>query len=794
MALAGAGAPRADLDVSIPPGSTLEWGRSFPAASPAPGPLFPAAPRPGETREGRTRALPAAPARGVSSTFGLLRILTWDLAAHLAWVQGGWPELAGPRTGAAAHLPEASEPLYWISVSTLLRRLLHPALVPGPEVTAHLVELGEPVLPLLDLAGRQRGLEALCDDVRLRIAPGSSASRQPLPQRDARGRMLASFVLAELVAAHPYDPDAGFGARLFLMGGELEEQVRAHTAHPDPFTRRNAVQALGRYGTKGAAEALLQLAASTHDDVVLVRALAGLPDRPGGLDVQPLVERLAREQDPMRRAALAGALGRLARREALDAVLALAQEARRANDSDLLVTAVAALARIPASAQDRELARFLASLERAARTRPANFREPAPASPVTADLPGSTHTRGDLLAQLATLARARLDLDEQAMGDVLALRGPGGATGRGRFGSGALGQLLPPAQLLWLETAARCGPRGEAALAEIARDGGTDPSARAVALLHLPRDERAAISIAILEQPSSLELAARALELLSEDGHARTEALCRGILTRHAALPPGSGSPEERQLALVALRTLAARGALDGDLLLAFEPLLAAPGRLDDSARRARLHARALELVLAARRASADTALEAPIRALVEYARSIRASPQLELVAPEVPAARIRAQLSDLRRRPRADEALLTATAEALVAILVGHAAPQRRGAGTRIDPPVPLEPELLLALGRLASFPALALLERLAATPDSPQRAAACLALALAAHRPAAPTLARALFSPDPFTRLAAAESLRHLTGLEEPIDWYAAPAPERAAAAERLHARLPR
>src|SRR5690606_40522496 len=120
----------------------------------------------------------------------------------------------------------------------------------------------------------------------------SRAWRRPLPAPDARRRMLSACVLSELTAAHPYDPDAGFGARLFLLGEEAFELLRAYTQHPDPFTRRNAVAALGRYGTRDAARALVVLAATSDDDVVLVRALAALGPQRGLLDAAPLARRL----------------------------------------------------------------------------------------------------------------------------------------------------------------------------------------------------------------------------------------------------------------------------------------------------------------------------------------------------------------------------------------------------------------------------------------------------------------------------------------------------------------------
>lgn len=798
-----AGPARLDLDVSIPPGSALEWGRAFPALAPRERPLLAPASDPAPEDPGRTRA-PARVVeleRGLGSSFGLLRVLTWDLAVHLEWVRGGWPEVVEPRTGGSAGLPASSEPLYWIGVSTLLRRLLHPALVPGPEVSAHLVELGEPLLPLLEIARGQRGLEKLCDDVRARIQADSRVWRRPLPAADARRRMLSAFVLDELTTAHPYDPDAGFGARLFLLGGEALELVSDYTQHPDPFTRRNAVAALGRDPSRAAARALVVLAATSDDDVVLVRALAALGAHRELVDGAPLARRLERETDPVRRVALAAALGRLREREGLGPVLALAEAARKQGDSDLLVGALAALARIPAGPADRDLVRFLESLESASRARPQSFREDAPASPLTADRPFGARTRGDLLAQLATLARARLALDERAQRDVLALRG---AAPRERgvvlpAAGGALGGLLAPAQLLWIETAAQCGERGVALLDELARDPAADLQARAHALAHLPPARRAEAALALLADPAqALELAARALELLERDRDARRLPLCRALLARWAGRPPASGSPAERQLWLLSLRTLEAAAALGPDELHALLPHLSLAPRPRAASLAERLRERARATVRRALASPSEPEQEPALRELIDFARAIGANPMLADVSSDVLAAQFRRVLLDLRRRPRVDEPAADAAADALVEVLLGHGLWKLRGGTTRIDPPVPLEEELLLALGRLADPRALEALTHLARTPDSPLQAPACLALALTPHRPAAPSLLEALVealrSPTPFTRLAAAESLRHLTSLEEPLDWYTAPERERTAAIERLRAGLAR
>ena len=119
---------RADLDVAVPPGSPLFWIRSFPAATPVPGPLFPER----STRsaklshESEVRERPGSDAATrVATATGLLRITTWDLAGEVSWV----PRAA--RAYGAGHQflrsPTPGYGMYWTSI--MLELQLVPCLV-----------------------------------------------------------------------------------------------------------------------------------------------------------------------------------------------------------------------------------------------------------------------------------------------------------------------------------------------------------------------------------------------------------------------------------------------------------------------------------------------------------------------------------------------------------------------------------------------------------------------------------------------------------------------------------------
>src|SRR5262245_61844215 len=96
--LLGAAPLRRDLDVGVPPGSPLEWTGSFPAYTPPRKALFPTTPAEEPPSDpARTSAKPARAEIDVrfANAFGQVRILTWDLGAHLEWTQ----KPANPTTG-----------------------------------------------------------------------------------------------------------------------------------------------------------------------------------------------------------------------------------------------------------------------------------------------------------------------------------------------------------------------------------------------------------------------------------------------------------------------------------------------------------------------------------------------------------------------------------------------------------------------------------------------------------------------------------------------------------------------
>ncbi|MCI0633935.1 MAG: hypothetical protein L0206_08490, partial [Actinobacteria bacterium] len=123
---------------------------------------------------------------------------------------------------------------------------------------------------------------------------------------------------------------------------------------------------------------------------------------------------------------------------------------------------------------------------------------------------------------------------------------------------------------------------------------------------------------------------------------------------------------------------------------------------------------------------------------------------------------------------------------------LLGYQPPRTSRASAEFHVPVPLEEEILLALGRTRATSAVEALTDFLANRRNDLRSVACLALGLTDDEDAAAELGPFLVDPEPFTRWCAYLAIAHLARIEAPIDWMYAPEEERYAAAQGVWKRL--
>ncbi len=785
----GAASPPRDLDVAVPPGSPLEWSAAFPAYTPPRRPLFArSGPKePGREAEQRSSSKLARSEADVrfANAFGQVRILTWDLGAHLEWTM----RPVAPTSGHGSLRPpppQYGEPLYWISLAPLLRLLLHPDALSRAETLAHLVELGEAVLPVLGAAAGERDLAPACAELRALIRPDSGALPVPPAGATPRERMLARFVLEECLRDHPLDPSDDFGRRLFLFAEEAEPLLCAYAQHPSLELARNAVSALGRYETRSAVQFLAGLAARVEDPVTLVRALAALGRFRGPLEAGALVARLERTSEPVQRAALIGALGRLGARDAAPALLALGEKARRAEDSDLLMQVLAAFARTAWAQPQPEIAAFCTRV--AGEARALGERSPVTMKP---DLPDPPTLRADILAQLALLARTQaVPPDERARAEVVALARPAPLDPRlselGQGGTDPLGSIPAAVRFLYLDGLARAGPAGLEQLASLARRAELESALRGRALALLTYDQRGTLAATLLnDETTPVELRVQALEVLIADVHPRATELCKAQLARPVlsqARPPAG----ELYLALRAVRFLSETEKLGARDLLPLYPLVQRPPAAR-AAQVVELRARLVELVEAARAGEKEKALAARAAELFDWVLEQRLNALLDLGARDAHVDALLRMLEDLPG-PRDEPVVGDALVRPLERLLLGGEVEVEDPGRALFQPLVPLAEEVLLALGRTRDPLAVELVLSVLASGARELRAHACLALGMCAQPALAERLLPALLDEDPFVRFCASEGLRQLTGREATLDWMTAEPAARQAAAEEL------
>ena len=787
-----------DLDVAVPPGSPLDWTRSFPSTTPSSGPLFAHTPDAGDpaVNGNRTSSAPADAGMDVqtSSAFGLVRILTWDLAVHLTWVQSMPSPSDGPTTGRSGYhppLPQAGDALYWMTTAALLRLLLHPQAVSQAEVVGHLVEIGEPSLAILEAASGEQSLSETTMTLEMLIRPARDAAPEPQPHDDPVAAMRLRFVFEELSTHFAHNPVTGFCERIFLFGDEFLPEVEAYSDDPNAFVRRNAVAALARYRDVDAIQRLVEVATTSKDPVALVRACAGIGRYRGKVSTAGLLERLKTTADPTLRVALCAALGRTREEEAVPALLDLGEEAFP-KDADMLMAVLSSLAEMQPRKERLGVLKFAARIQRAAQKNPKEFAAQVEPTGLAADSVDAIEMRGEILEQLAVILRVRLDPSDQGLRRrVLGMRSrkAGGAGGQGWFLSthtnDSLRDVHPPVRFLYLATLRGCGEDGVKALAEVAVDKRTEPALRGFAIGHLPWDDQVRVIGDILaDDTEDIAMRIQAFEAAVGVNHPELVAMGKAILEEVATLEPGGGGAEQRYLGLAAVRGLSRRGVLEvSDLLPLLAHVRSERSSFDRLPEELRDHVEAL--VRRAAQGAQKVELDERINALVEIVLKNSMNPFLT----EDTRARDRKHVLGLISGAPAhkiDANYLELVAQSILDFLLGYEAEKRNRALGEFAPVVKLEEEILLALGRTGKPQALELLLGVLSNRRNRHRGVACLALGMLGQAGGERTLASFLLDGDPFVRYCAYRSLSNLTGKDSAVDWMYGDGQERAKAAE--------
>ncbi|MBK8098767.1 MAG: HEAT repeat domain-containing protein [Planctomycetes bacterium] len=780
--LAAPGPSPRDLEVAVPPGSPTAWARWLPALTPARGPLFPTTPA-RVPKGGTVVAAPKLPLDPRLGGAGVLRITTADVVGHLTWVNGP-KEPTGPLTGAGGRaIPAISGASQWLGIAAFLRLMLHRQQVSEAEIIAHLVEIGEPSLWAATAAGGEAGIEGAARQVRLRVEKRRGGSAVPVGATP-RETMLLRFCGEELGAAHPFDPEAAFGRRLFVLAAEMEPLlIRWLLTDAEPFLVRNATAALARYRTPTAQAALVMAAATTTDDVVLMRALAALEP---GCDAGPILKRLSANTDAVETAALIAALGRIGASVALPEIVGRARRALR-EDPDLLMTALVALCRIPVPLDDKQVTDFAATVRRAARGNRDRF-EVAHGAREAPDFPDPGSLRAETLEQLAACLRVRLGTVATATGELHELLGESRSVRAGAaYENRPISVFWPAAQIPVVETLPRMADDGQRVLRALVEDDRSDPVLRVAALAQLPPSVRGPMAETLLTAVAAapIELRLAAVQVLDFDGAAGLVERGKRLLGLDAPRPAGA-SAQDRQLLMSVVQALDRRSAWQAADLLPWLPMLRAVAAAPDPARhRAWLLAAGEALVASVADGLKGKELATRVAELVDRVIAERVDPRFSAASRKATIEYVEGLLAAVRKA-RGNAAYHQVVARAIADYFVPDPGVSVLSSMHEFTAFVPLEEAILTALGRTREPEAVAALRELLADKTLPVRAHVCLAAAMTGDLSLLQPLARLLLDDDGFVRLCAHEALRQLTRRDVQCDWLYGTVAERGAAAQ--------
>jgi len=487
-------AVEADIDVTVPPGLPPEWVRFLPSPVLTDLGLIPRR-RQATQQQGSVTSVPqerrAGYTGGVDSSFGFSGILTIDLPLHFNWAVSKitlTPKYR-PLTGSGAkgegwrYPPEFPLHLYWLSIATMLRRAVHPALVSSVGTVEYLILIGEPAYIAARNSRGEGALRWIAKEVERQVGPFPTGTPRASGGMNPYQKLIHKLALVELASGFPYSPARRFARRLMSLAGEGLTPVLHYSRQKHLFVRRNAVSLLAKYPNQQASVRLRELLRS-RDRVIRNRALQALVDR-RDLASAPWLRSALRKNDRGLQFLAATALGKLRDVGAIKQLVSYASNNR--TDPDALWAAVPAIGRI--GKPNKKVLRLLVGLERQLRGNRLQFGQGNPIYPPPVR---DRLTKADVIAQMCRISRMALGdpvarkalLEEIRQGRGQAKKAK--ATDRRgnliRQRGNVLKAIASPNLFLVCDILRRQGSAGNKLLLEVVNDAIEQPAVRAYAL------------------------------------------------------------------------------------------------------------------------------------------------------------------------------------------------------------------------------------------------------------------------------------------------------------------------
>lgn len=785
--------PVFDLDTDVPVGPPADWARGAPVQTP----IFPSVRTQARFRsptasgpavdtavEPRTPTV-ATDIRSLKS-LSLNEIVTVDVVSHIPWTDPGGKYATGsPGGGGRAKSIQEWERVYWVGLVPLLRVLLHPEQVPRIEATAHLIELGDAALPAARAGLSEGALRDICSEVGGTVGTPPSGNIKYLEGSSPYEKMMFRFVANELAAANPYDPQGNFGRKLEMIGDEVVPYILAYTSHEHATIRRNAVSALALLRARGIAEHLLQLALSSSDAVVRMRAFGLLTSADlSSAQILQICAALDKEKNLTFAARYIQTLGELRDPAAVPSILQIAK--KNASNEDLLPSCLVALARIGSPGANGEVSNFAQQIYKKTKSTPGAFAVKGRSMEHVADAADPENGRTLLIGQLALIVLAKTtSLDAARQKELLDLssfeimNANKRNAGPRRFMWGArsseLGGVAPYLQFDYLETIAR-SPASENLLLEIARRDTNSTITRSYAMRLLPDAARLALAREWMESKAIVppELRIAALDALDAVNATDVQSLALEFL-RITGIDTilTMRLPAQRMAALRTLQLLSTRDAFPVDRVLNYVELLRPrKSLLADITKTTRESCKAL-VALAASGEKEYKWRDAAVRVIEDlYAQF---EPYYIASDANWKQSALRFCLDSLKSVSgrKNDEKFKTSATDTLLSYFIGPLNMAIMEDGMSMKSTLPIEESIILMLGKVKDPRIPPVLQKAASTDGFAYVPAVCLALGQLRAKTAARGILPFLLHADPFTRLCAYRALKQITGQDYFADW---------------------
>lgn len=611
----------ADLDVGVPAGSPIEWIDNIPSVTTD---SYRGSIPQKASGGGETTVMPSqAKVPPANSVFSYVKVITWDLPSHLHWYgrPPRAPESKEIPTGNSVKIqirypPDLPSDLFWLASVGFIRKAIHPAELNDAETVQYLIFIGEASLAAADAAKSQPSMADYVREVTDAVSPISDEPPSFDKSKNEYENMMIRLTFEDLVTEYPFSLNQRFAARIAQLGDDPVPYVIRAAGSRHPFLMRNAVHALGRYGSKEALDTLrsIYLTNKDKDKVVRNRALEALARRRDTGIVEDLVKRL-RSGDRYFRPYAAWALGMIGDPSAVPHLHGLLQANENIADPasfDAATSAIIALGRLRCGGNDKVVT-YLDRLRAAYMAR--TIEDPQPA--LRPDLPVPPNTRRDTAVQLLAIALAASRPDRHAR-ELYALieaskkapdPDPPSPYFKARYARGMLRSFKPMTVNFLIDTLPIC-PEGKDYLKQIALDAKEDETVRALALFRLATstyeklDEFYRDLADFDKQPATIvEVALQALvrsnrKMAGEAAKALVTRYLGGPVARAPQAPGGAPAPAPAQapavsvseqhkkyVIAVAIKTLGSLGENDvGQLISLLQR--EAPIRMQERARR----------------------------------------------------------------------------------------------------------------------------------------------------------------------------------------------------------------